>query len=249
MNVLAEATRQAGIRSNLRQFLWLVFSTILVGMTVGLERTVVPLLGKDVYHVTSMTFIFAFIIAFGLTKAILNLVAGHFSDILGRRLVLIVGWLFGIPMVTLLPLESRFFSSFLVQSLFFISGSLRHLQGEEAFVTESAPQPAEWRTPPEGMSPTGCMCAHRISTSAFAVNPPMSRGVLSSALGIPSFYLSKGGGRRSFGSGSVRPYGVYICRLLRAPGCLSFLGSPAWVNAVRIPRRHRFSLSRYVFPP
>lgn len=95
-------TKELGIRPNLKQFLWLVFSTILVGMTVGLERTVVPLLGKDIYHITSTTLIFAFIIAFGVTKAILNLVAGHFSDAIGRRPVLIIGWLFGIPMIALL---------------------------------------------------------------------------------------------------------------------------------------------------
>lgn len=95
-------TKELGIRPNLHQFLWLVLSTILVGMTVGLERTVVPLLGKDVYHITSTTLIFAFIIAFGVTKAILNLVAGHFSDAIGRRPVLIIGWLLGIPMIALL---------------------------------------------------------------------------------------------------------------------------------------------------
>ncbi len=98
----ARQGKQAGIRPNLRQFLWLVFSTILVGMTVGLERTVVPLLGKEFYRLTSTTLILAFIVAFGLTKAILNLVAGHFSDAVGRRPVLIMGWLFGIPMMALL---------------------------------------------------------------------------------------------------------------------------------------------------
>lgn len=96
------ATRELGIRPNLQQFLWLVFSTVLVGMTVGLERTVVPLLGKDVYHITSAALIFTFIIAFGVTKAMLNLVAGHFSDAIGRRPVLIIGWLLGIPMIVLL---------------------------------------------------------------------------------------------------------------------------------------------------
>ncbi|PWI56787.1 MFS transporter [Sulfoacidibacillus thermotolerans] len=94
--------KQLGIRPNLQQFLWLVLSTILVGMTVGLERTVIPLLGEDVYHIASATLIFAFIVAFGVTKALLNLVAGHFSDAIGRRPVLIVGWLFGIPMIFLL---------------------------------------------------------------------------------------------------------------------------------------------------
>lgn len=93
---------ELGIKPNLYQFLWLVFMTILVGMTVGLERTVVPLLGKEVYHITSLTVIFAFIIAFGATKAVLNLVAGQLSDKLGRRPVLIVGWLFGVPMILLL---------------------------------------------------------------------------------------------------------------------------------------------------
>lgn len=93
---------ELGIKPNLHQFLWLVLMTILVGMTVGLERTVVPLLGKNIYHITSVTVIFAFIIAFGATKAVLNLVAGQFADNLGRRPVLIVGWLFGVPMILLL---------------------------------------------------------------------------------------------------------------------------------------------------
>ncbi|MCF8568289.1 MFS transporter [Alicyclobacillus tolerans] len=93
---------ELGIKPNLHQFLWLVFMTVLVGMTVGLERTVVPLLGKNVYHITSFGVIFAFIIAFGAAKAVLNLVAGQFSDKLGRRPVLIVGWLLGIPMILLL---------------------------------------------------------------------------------------------------------------------------------------------------
>nr|WP_272879798.1 MFS transporter [Sulfoacidibacillus ferrooxidans] len=97
-----QESHELGIKPNLQQFLWLVFSTILVGMTVGLERTVVPLLGKDVYHITSISVIFAFIIAFGATKAVLNLVAGQFSDALGRRPVLIMGWLLGIPMIVLL---------------------------------------------------------------------------------------------------------------------------------------------------
>lgn len=100
--IMAQQKHELGIKANLHQFLWLVFMTILVGMTVGLERTVVPLLGKDVYHITSLTVIFAFIIAFGATKAVLNLVAGQFSDKLGRRPVLITGWLLGIPMILLL---------------------------------------------------------------------------------------------------------------------------------------------------
>lgn len=93
---------ELGIRPNLRQFLWLVLMTIFVGMTVGLERTVVPLLGKNVYHITSLTLIFTFIMAFGVTKAALNLVAGQLSDTVGRRPILIAGWLLGVPMIALL---------------------------------------------------------------------------------------------------------------------------------------------------
>ncbi|WP_160327134.1 MFS transporter [Ferroacidibacillus organovorans] len=93
---------ELGIKPNLQQFLWLVFMTVLVGMTVGLERTVVPLLGKNVYHLSSLTLLFAFIIAFGATKAVLNLVAGQVSDKFGRRPILIVGWLLAVPMLLLL---------------------------------------------------------------------------------------------------------------------------------------------------
>lgn len=92
----------AGIRPNLGQFLWLALSTVLVGMTVGLERTVVPLLGADVYHLASASLVLSFIVAFGVTKAALNLVAGHWSDCVGRRPILIMGWLAALPMIGLL---------------------------------------------------------------------------------------------------------------------------------------------------
>ncbi len=92
----------AGIRPNLSQFLWLAVSTVLVGMTVGLERTVVPLLGQDVYHLASASLVLSFIVAFGVTKAALNLVAGHWSDRVGRRPILVLGWLTALPMIGLL---------------------------------------------------------------------------------------------------------------------------------------------------
>lgn len=91
-----------GIGAHLGQFLWLAASTVLVGMTVGMERTVVPLIGADVYHLTSASLVLSFIVAFGLTKAVLNLVAGHWSDQVGRRRVLRLGWLTAVPMVGLL---------------------------------------------------------------------------------------------------------------------------------------------------
>ncbi|MHB1956477.1 MAG: MFS transporter [Sulfobacillus sp.] len=93
--------RPHGIRPNLGQFLWLVVNTIFVGLAVGVERTIVPILGRDVYHVGALLTL-SFIASFGLAKAPLNLVAGRWSDRIGRRPVLILGWFFGIPVVGLL---------------------------------------------------------------------------------------------------------------------------------------------------
>ncbi len=95
--------RQQGIRQNLVPFLWLVVNVLLVGLAVGIERTVVPLLGKEVYHVGAWLSL-SFIASFGLAKAPLNLVAGRWSDRIGRRPVLVGGWLLGLPMVGLLLL-------------------------------------------------------------------------------------------------------------------------------------------------
>ncbi|MDA8193654.1 MAG: MFS transporter [Thermaerobacter sp.] len=95
--------REQGIRENLPQFLWLVLNTMLVGLTVGIERTVVPLVGQDVYHVGALLTL-SFIASFGLAKAPLNLVAGRLSDRVGRQPVLAAGWALGIPMVALVLL-------------------------------------------------------------------------------------------------------------------------------------------------
>ncbi|MCL4351789.1 MAG: MFS transporter [Firmicutes bacterium] len=93
--------KQHGIGPNLGQFLWLVANTVLVGLTVGTERAIVPLLGHQVYHVGAFGTL-AFIASFGLAKAPLNLVAGRWSDRVGRRRILIWGWILGVPMVVLL---------------------------------------------------------------------------------------------------------------------------------------------------
>lgn len=90
-----------GIRPNRWQFLWLAFNVALVGATLGVERTVVPLLGRNVYHVGSAVSL-TFITSFGLTKALINLGAGRWSDRIGRRPVLRLGWLAAVPMVALL---------------------------------------------------------------------------------------------------------------------------------------------------
>ena len=62
-----------------------------------MERTVVPLIGAEEFKIASTTIIIAFIVSFGIVKAIANLVSGHLADRYGRRHVLILGWLIGLP--------------------------------------------------------------------------------------------------------------------------------------------------------
>ena len=86
-----------GLRENWQQFALLVLVNAFVGGMVGLERTVVPLIGTQEFHIASTTLVTSFIVSFGVVKAISNLVSGHFADIYGRKHVLIAGWLIGIP--------------------------------------------------------------------------------------------------------------------------------------------------------
>ena len=86
-----------GLRENLPQFTLLVVLNAFVGAMVGLERTVLPLLGEQEFGLTSKTAITSFIVSFGVTKAVINLVAAHVSDRIGRKPILVVGWLFALP--------------------------------------------------------------------------------------------------------------------------------------------------------
>jgi MFS family permease len=86
-----------GLRENLPQFTLLVFLNAFVGAMVGLERTVLPLLGEQEFGLSSKTAITSFIVSFGVTKAILNLAAARVSDRIGRKPVLVTGWLLALP--------------------------------------------------------------------------------------------------------------------------------------------------------
>jgi MFS family permease len=91
-----------GMRANLPQFVLLVAVNALVGGMIGQERTVLPLLADQVFAVAAFTASLAFIVAFGLTKAIANLAAGALADRYGRKPVLVGGWLIGLPVPLLL---------------------------------------------------------------------------------------------------------------------------------------------------
>jgi MFS family permease len=86
-----------GLRENWRQFSLLVLVNAFVGGMVGMERTVVPLIGAEEFHIASTTIVVSFIVSFGVVKAVANLVSGHFADIYGRKHMLILGWLIGLP--------------------------------------------------------------------------------------------------------------------------------------------------------
>jgi MFS family permease len=86
-----------GLRENLGQFSLLVLLNAFVGAMVGLERTVLPLLGEQEFGLTSKTAITSFIVSFGVTKAVLNLVAARLSDRVGRKPILVTGWLLALP--------------------------------------------------------------------------------------------------------------------------------------------------------
>lgn len=93
-----------GLRENWPQFALLVLVNAFVGGMVGIERTVVPLLAEDDFGQTSTTVALSFIVSFGIVKALANLVAGRLSDRIGRKEMLVAGWLFALPVPFLIML-------------------------------------------------------------------------------------------------------------------------------------------------
>ena len=98
MNLAVESQEvRLGLAENLPQFLLLMLVNALVGGMVGLERTVVPLIGSEEFRIASTTLIASFIVSFGVVKAFTNLVTGHFADRYGRKRLLVLGWLVALP--------------------------------------------------------------------------------------------------------------------------------------------------------
>lgn len=91
-----------GLRVNLGQFSLLVAVNALVGGMVGQERTVLPLLADQEFHLEAYTATLTFIVAFGAVKAVTNFFAGTLSDRVGRKPVLVAGWLIGLPVPLLI---------------------------------------------------------------------------------------------------------------------------------------------------
>jgi MFS family permease len=98
----ADREVRLGLRENLAQFSLLVLVNAFVGGMVGIERTVVPLVGTEEFEIGSEVVVFSFIIAFGLIKALLNLASGVLADRFTRKSVLVAGWIVGLPVPFLL---------------------------------------------------------------------------------------------------------------------------------------------------
>jgi MFS family permease len=93
-----------GLKENWRPFSLLVLVNAFVGGMVGLERTVVPLIGSEQFGLVLRTAIFSFIVSFGLVKAVSNLISGALADRAGRKRVLLAGWIFGVPVPLMIML-------------------------------------------------------------------------------------------------------------------------------------------------
>jgi MFS family permease len=93
-----------GLRANAGQFALLIALNALVGAMVGLERSVLPLVGKEEFALRSTSAILAFVVAFGAAKAVTNLAAGALANRLGRKRLLVAGWVIALPVPLLVGL-------------------------------------------------------------------------------------------------------------------------------------------------
>lgn len=96
-----------GLKENWKQFTLLVIVNAFVGGMVGLERTILPEIAEVEFHIAAKTAILSFIIVFGITKALTNYFTGALANKIGRKNLLTIGWLFGLPVPFILMFASN----------------------------------------------------------------------------------------------------------------------------------------------
>ncbi len=99
---MSSAAVRLGLRENAAQFSLLVLVNAFVGAMVGLERSTLPLVGRQDFALGSSAAVLTFIIAFGIVKALTNLAAGTLAQRAGRRRLLIAGWAAALPVPILI---------------------------------------------------------------------------------------------------------------------------------------------------
>ena len=99
---MAAADNAQGLSANRGQFLLLLLAIVLAAMVTGPERSVLPVLGREEFGVGTTTATLSFLVAFGVAKAIANFLAGDLADRIGRKRVLLVGWLAALPVAPLI---------------------------------------------------------------------------------------------------------------------------------------------------
>lgn len=95
-----------GLKENLNQFILLIIVNAFVGGMVGLERSILPQIAEKEFHLVVKTAILSFIIVFGIVKAITNYFTGSFANKIGRKNLLVIGWIIGIPVPFILMLAN-----------------------------------------------------------------------------------------------------------------------------------------------
>lgn len=96
------STVRLGLRENLGQFSLLVVVNAFVGAMIGMERSILPAIAEQDFHLVAKTAVLSFIVVFGVTKALTNYLAGRLSDRFGRKHILVAGWLVATPVPFLL---------------------------------------------------------------------------------------------------------------------------------------------------
>lgn len=96
------APHRLGLVENWTQFSIFTLLTLLIGVTIGVERVALPPLARHTFGITSILYTVSFVAAFGAVKAVMNLVSGRLSDHHGRKALLLVGWAFAVPFALLI---------------------------------------------------------------------------------------------------------------------------------------------------
>ena len=168
----AGAAIRLGLRANLGQFSLLVVVNAFVGAMVGLERSILPAIAEQEFQLAARTAVLSFIVVFGVAKAITNYGAGRLADRVGRKHVLVAGWLVAVPVPFLLMWAPTWNWVLVANLLLGISQGLTwSARNNAAWRWGSTSLPATWpwpraRSPPGGWQP-GTACALNRSISAW----------------------------------------------------------------------------------